>query len=143
MTKGWKNESQRHSLASRGIKSGQKSMVAVGRKDWTSSLSKEGKRLYDKYGFFERYVPFIWEEEMKSDTRPSSPHYITVDFVLDAESLKDYEATDEEEQDEWLSHNLDFLIRKGFIVDVYEGGISSPEELKEKYDDMLLIYGRN
>ena len=138
----WKGDSRRHSLARKGVKTVRKPMKAMGKRDFGSSLSTEGKALLKTEGFSEEYVPFIWKSEL--DSPPSVPHYMTVDFVLDSEMREEFNEIREDEDgntSEWLSHNLWELIDRGLIVDVYEN-INSPEELKEKYDDIVLIYGR-
>ena len=147
---GWKGESRRHSLSRKGIKTnlpdGRRfdvsNFVARGKKEFGADLSLEGKALLKSDGFSEYYVPFIWKSEV--DNPPNSPHYLTVDFVLDKDLREEYNElreNEDENESEWLSHHLWELIEKGFIVDVYDG-IDSPIKLKEKYDDILLTYGR-
>jgi len=148
MTKGWKNESERHSLSAKGIKTGRKegemSKFVAGGEDM---LSKKGKALLSKYGFYEEYVPFIWREELGKN-QPDVPHYITVDFVLDDARNKEFEELDAEERSEWLSECLDDLIREGYIYDVYDYSGSrsldiTAKNIRNKIDDMVLIYGKD
>jgi len=138
----WKGESRRHSLARKGVKTAKPRMRASGKKEFGNALSPEGKALLKSEGFSEDYIIFIWKSEM--DSPPNVPHYMTIDFVLDSEMRKEYNELREDEDGitgEWLSHNLWTLIDRGLVVDVYDG-INSPEELKDKYDDIVLIYGR-
>ena len=143
---GWHGESRRHSLARKGVKTIPTTIHK--KKEFGSSLSPEGKKLLKLYGFSEDYVPYIWKEELETGTQPNSPYYLTIDFVLDSEMRKEYNELREDEETggttgEWLSQNLWGLIDRNFILDIYDDELNriNIDEFKEKYDDLVLIYG--
>lgn len=102
-----------------------------------SNLSKEGKEILKNRGYYEEYVPFVFENKPK----PSTPYNMTVDFVVpkeDLETFKRIENTREERQ-KYLSDKLNYLIRKGFVLDITGDMINSIEEYKEEEDNIKTV----